>query len=165
MIADRKYVERDAFKGAMREVPGMVAIVTTGHASGRRGLTATAICSLSADPPSVLVCVNKGTSTHEMIARNGTFCVNMTASEHAPLAQRFSGKDGIYGAEKFSEGRWLELATGSPVLADAPVAFDCEVVSTVDYRTHSIFIGGVIASQVLPGRSALLYRNGGFAEI
>ena len=165
MIADRKFIERDAFKGAMREVAGTVAIVTTGNAADRRGLTATAICSLSIDPPSVLVCISKESNTHEMISRNGTFCVNMTAREHATLALRFSGKCGVRGEEKFSEGHWLKLATGSPVLADAPVAFDCEVVSTVDYQTHSIFIGGVIASQVLPGRSALLYRNGGFADI
>ena len=160
-----RYIEGDAFKGAMREVAGAVAIVTTGDAAGRRGLTATALCSLSADPPSILVCISKETATHEMIVRNGTFCVNMTASEHTQLALRFSGRDGVHGAEKFSEGRWRELVTGAPVLADAPVAFDCEVVSTVGYRTHSIFIGGVIASQVLPGRSALLYRKGAFAEV
>ena len=100
-----------------------------------------------------------------MITRNGTFCVNVTASEHAPLALRFSGKDGVHGAEKFLEGRWLELATGSPVLADAPAVFDCELVSAVNYRTHTIFIGGVVASQVSPGRSALLYRNGAFADL
>ena len=164
MTAARQYIEGDAFKGAMREVAGAVAIVTTGDAACRRGLTATALCSLSADPPSILVCISKETATHEMIVRNGTFCVNMTASEHTQLALRFST-----GMASMAPRSSRRAAGGSSSRARRcspmrPSPFPAR--SFRPWVSHaSIFIGGVIASQVLPGRSALLYRKGAFAEV
>ncbi|MFE0756767.1 flavin reductase family protein [Inquilinus sp. NPDC058860] len=159
------FVGQDDFRAAMRELAGGVAIVTTGTGDDRRGLTATAVCSLSAEPPTLLACVNRSAESHAAILRHGAFCVNLTAGEHQALAERFAGRAGVRGAERFAAGQWITLATGAPVLADAPAAFDCTVLDALERGSHTIFIGGVKAVHVTPRRPALVYRSGLFAAL
>lgn len=156
-------VDGDAFRAAMRELAAGVTIVTAGTADGRRGLTATAVCSVSADPPTLLACINRATDGHAAIAASGHFCVNVVAAEHRDLAERFAGRDGARGAARFERGDWDCLVTGAPVLADAVAAFDCRVVEALSWGTHTIFIGRVAATRVAPARPALVYRAGVFA--
>lgn len=151
------------FRVAMRELAAGVTIITAGREHGRRGLTATAVCSVSADPPTLLVCINRSAEGHAAITESGSFCVNVIAVEHQRLAERFAGRDGARGAERFEHGEWRALATGAPVLADAIAAFDCKLVQAIDAGTHTVFIGAVTATTVSPQRAALLYRAGSFA--
>ncbi|MDQ0513227.1 flavin reductase family protein [Ancylobacter amanitiformis] len=151
------------FRAAMRELAAGVTIITAGREDGRRGLTATAVCSVSADPPTLLVCVNRSAEGHAAIRESGAFCVNVIAAEHQCLAERFAGRDGARGAERFEHGEWRALATGAPVLADAVAAFDCQVIQAIDAGTHTVFLGAVTATTVSPQRAALLYRAGTFA--
>jgi len=156
-------VDADAFRAAMRELAAGVTIVTAGTADGRRGLTATAVCSVSADPPTLLACINRATDGHAAIAAAGHFCVNVVAAEHRDLAERFAGRDGSHGVERFERGDWDRLVTGAPVLADAVAAFDCRVVEAMSWGTHTIFIGRVAATRIAPARAGLVYRAGAFA--
>ncbi|MBB3771187.1 flavin reductase (DIM6/NTAB) family NADH-FMN oxidoreductase RutF [Angulomicrobium tetraedrale] len=151
------------FRAAMRELAAGVTIITAGRDGGRRGLTATAVCSVSADPPTLLVCINRSAEGHAAIRESGAFCVNVIAAEHQCLAERFAGRDGARGAERFEHGEWRSLATGAPVLADAVAAFDCQVIQAIDAGTHTVFLGAVTATTVSPQRAALLYRAGAFA--
>lgn len=151
------------FRTAMRELAAGVTIITAGRGAGRRGLTATAVCSVSADPPTLLVCINRSTDGHAAILEGGAFCVNVVGAEHRWLAERFAGRDGVRGAERFDHGEWRSLATGAPVLADAIAAFDCRVVQAVDGGTHTVFLGTVAATTASPERAALLYRGGSFS--
>ena len=148
----------EAFKRGMRQLAASVTIVTTEHDGERRGLTATAVCSLSASPPRLLVCVNRLASPHDLIAASGRFCVNVLAEEHAALSQRFAGAEA--GEARFAIGTWGTLATGAPMLQEALASFDCELLHQVEVETHSIFIGGVVAVVSHPGRRPLLYADG-----
>jgi flavin reductase (DIM6/NTAB) family NADH-FMN oxidoreductase RutF len=161
--ADLPCVDAGEFRAAMRELAAGVTIVTAGTADGRRGLTATAVCSVSADPPTLLVCVNRSTEGHAAIAQSRAFCVNVVGAEQRSLAERFAGRDGTHGAERFAFGRWDRLVTGVPVLGDAVAAFDCRVIEALSWTTHTIFIGAVAATRVSPARPSLIYRAGAFA--
>lgn len=162
MKRDLPSIDAEAFKIGMRRLAAGVTIVTAMHDGARNGLTATAVTSLSADPPHVLVCVNRSTTAHDLIHRGAALCVNLLAQEHRALAARFAGMDGIHGPERFDIGEWTSLVTGSPVLADALAAFDCVVAETVDSATHTIFIGRVVAIRAREDGRPLVYEAGRF---
>ncbi len=132
--------EREAFINAMAAMAGGVTIITTGHEDNRSGLTATAMCSLSADPPSVLVCVNKKAAAHDQLIAEGRFAVNVLAARHRDIALQFANTK-LSGAEKFGGGLWTTLSTGVPVLQNAAAVFDCTLDRVVDGYSHSVLIG------------------------
>ncbi|MGY3584100.1 flavin reductase (DIM6/NTAB) family NADH-FMN oxidoreductase RutF [Bradyrhizobium sp. USDA 4341] len=150
------------FRSAMRNVPGAVSIVTTGARPGRHGLTLTAGCSVSTEPSSVLVCVNKSAGAHDTIKQSGSFCWNILTADHAALAQKFAGQDGSKGDIRFSEGLWRELATGAPSLVEAICSFDCRVSGSHDAGSHTIFVGEVVAQATNADREPLVYVKGEF---
>ncbi|MBL8832989.1 MAG: flavin reductase family protein [Rhodospirillales bacterium] len=154
------------FKNAMRRLAAGVTIVATaGRKDGRCGLTATAVCSLSADPPQLLVCVNRDTAPNAAIARAGRFSVNVLATRHKALALRFAGVTGVQGDERFARGDWIAAATGAPVLADALAYFDCRLVDRVESGTHTVFIGEVRAAHSRKNGAPLLYAAGAFQAL
>lgn len=151
------------FKQAMRRLAAGVTIVTTRHGQVRGGLTATAVCSLSIEPPQLLVCVNRSAAAHALIAEGENLCVNLLAHKHHSLAARFAGQTGILGADRFDEGRWGQLKTGAPVLEDALASFDCVVSEKVAASTHTIFIGRVVDVHLRANGRPLLYAGGAWA--
>jgi flavin reductase (DIM6/NTAB) family NADH-FMN oxidoreductase RutF len=158
-------VAADAFKQGMRCLAAGVTIVTTLHDGLRNGLTATAVTSLSADPPQILVCVNRAAAAHDPIHRGSLMCVNVLAHAHQPLAARFAGQRGVYGEDRFGAGRWTTLVTGAPVLADALASFDCVVTERVQASTHTIFIGRVVGVRTRPKARPLVYASGTYARL
>lgn len=158
-------IDPSTFRAAMREFPAGVTIISAGKGTDRRGLTATAVCSLSAEPPALLVCVNRNSQCHDTILQYSAFGVNVLAGGGETLAARFAGHGGAKGAERFAEGSWIELLTGAPILADAAVAFDCTLREVLDGGSHSIFIGDVAAAHLNGQREALVYRAGQFSRI
>jgi flavin reductase (DIM6/NTAB) family NADH-FMN oxidoreductase RutF len=156
-------VSPDHFKQAMRRLAAGVTIVTTKHDDVRGGLTATAVCSLSIDPPQLLVCVNRSAAAHELIAEGENLCVNLLAHKHHGLAARFAGQTGVLGTDRFRAGRWKTLKTGAPVLEDALASFDCIVTEKVAASSHTIFIGRVVAVHLRENGKPLLYAQGTFA--
>lgn len=162
-MQDMTGMNAEVFKQAMRHCAGAVALVTVGRENGRRtGLTVTAVCSVSDDPPSLLVCVNRNASAHPRIREEGCFVVNFLGEEHGALALTFSGQKGIAGDARFSLGDWAARPCGAPVLADAIVAFDCQLREEFETKTHSIFIGSVRDVFVRTDASPLVYVRGGF---
>jgi flavin reductase len=160
---EAKPVDAGQFKAGMRTLAGAVNIITSAHAGHRYGMTATAVCSASAEPPTVLVCINKLSTTHGAIAKARAFCLNVLRSEAWELSTTFSGAQS--GEARFKSGNWTRLATGSPVLIDALVSFDCRVVKKLVHGTHTIFLGQV--EQVLFGQKGkpLLYSEGQYAKL
>jgi len=158
-------VDTEAFKAGMRCLASGVTIITTIHEGQRAGLTATAVCSLSVDPPQLLVCVSHKAEAHDIIHRGSVLCVNLLARQHRGLAARFAGQTGIAGAARFAEGAWCALCTGAPVLDDAVASFDCVVAERVESATHSIFIGRVVDVRVRPDLRPLIYAGGSYAEL
>lgn len=156
-------VSSQSFKEAMRHCAGAIALVTVGHETGRRtGLTATAVCSLSDDPPSLLICVNRNASAHPRIRSERCFGVSFLGDQHTALALAFSGQKGIDGDDRFSFGNWTTAATGAPLLQDAVVAFDCELRQEWETRTHSVFVGDIRNANFRCEAQPLLYLRGTF---
>jgi len=133
-----------------------VCVITTRYHGKPHGLTATAMSSVCADPPRLLICVNKTGSSHEMITASGTFCVNVLAEAQDTVAKAFAGMLGK-DFERFSVGEWDELVTGAPALMNATAVFDCEVKQIIDQFSHSIIIGEVLGARHAKGQDTLLY--------
>jgi len=167
----RRHVARKAlqpvtaaeFKSAMRQVASPVAVIAAQKGNTRAGLTATAVCSASADPPTILVCVNRDSSAEPIIAGSGAFSVNFLDEEQSGIARLFSTPD-LESDARFAQGVWKRGATGAPVLQGAISAFDCQVVEIVPCGTHSIFLGRVLAVDSTDN-SPLLYRDGFFQRL
>lgn len=150
------------FKTAMRLFPASVAVIATGVAPNRVGMTATAVCSLSAEPPQVLVCLNGQTATSYAIRENGSFSVNLLADVQAGLARRFAGMDGAVGDAKFANDDWETGALGVPILATALQSFACRMVRIHKEGTHFIVVGRVERLVIGQRDQALIYRDGAF---
>ncbi|VTU22834.1 NADH:FAD oxidoreductase [Variovorax sp. PBS-H4] len=147
------------FRQAMRRFTSSVSVVTASDGKSAGGLTATAISSLSMDPPTLLICVNKSAETHPLIDGTGRYCVNLLAQGQSFLAQKFAGAGGEKGLAKYVGVDFETLPSGSRALKGCLASFDCKVVATVDEASHSLFIGRV--SQVLIGQAhkPLLYGD------
>lgn len=147
------------FKEAMRRTASTVCVLTTVHDNRRWGLTATAVCSLSVEPPSLIVCVNRLAEAHVPITESCRIGVNFLAREDVAVAQRFSGAFGDKGEARFTGAEWFEIKTGVPLLQGALAALDCRVVQATDFHTHSVLFAEVRAI-VLGNRTApLIYAN------
>ena len=154
----------DGFRDAMSLLAGTVAVITAGGGEHRRGLTATAVCSVAVQPPTMLVCVNRYGEAHRAISEAARYCVNLLSEADQPVADAFAGKSGRAGAEKFSGAEWVDMPSGAPALASAMVSLDCEVVEALEAHTHTVFFGEVRGIRQGKGVAPLLhfgrrYRN------
>ena len=158
-------IDAAAFKKGMRHLAASVTLITTREGKLRGGLTATAVCSVSAEPPQILVCVNKTASAHDTIGKAGFFCVNILAPDHRKIAERSAGMDGVEGDERFGDmGEWSTLTTGAPVLKGCPVSFDCKLVSEVSAGTHTIYVGQIVDIALDAAAMPLVYADGNFVH-
>jgi len=157
MISDHE------FKLGLRQVASSVAIVTSRMGEVRNGLTATAVCSVSAEPPTMLACVNRNASAEAIISESGKFAINFLTEDQHAIARLFS-KSKLAADQRFAEGRWVSMVTGSPILEDTVASFDCEVEARIQSASHFIYIGRVVAV-TSSSQNALLYRDGLFRKL
>lgn len=153
-----------AYRQAMRELAGHVSVIATGSGAERTGFTATSVSSLSAEPPTLLVCLNRASSSYPVLERSGSFTVNVLHEGQKAIAERFSGAGGLKGVARYHGADWLTLASGAPALVGASAVFDCMLDELIERHTHAIVIGRVVAVAVQPGQPALLYRNGRYSS-
>ncbi len=153
------------FRDAMRQLAGGVCVVTVGAHEERTGLTATSVTSLCADPPTLLVCVNRESSSYQALTRCGVFAVNVLAADQREVAERFGGGSALKGSQRYQGGRWLVLATGVRCLADAAAVFECEVDERIERHTHAIVIGRVRHVLVGTGSGALVRWRGAYDQV
>jgi len=156
-------ISPEAYRAAMRFVPAAVTIITARHDGERNGLTATAVASVSAEPPQLLVCINRQASAEPLIAGSARFAVNVLSQDHRDLAERFS-RSKLPGDTGFETGRWIDLPSGVPALADAVAVFDCLMVQHSVLGTHSLFIAEVVGVSTVAGEP-LLYHAGRFRQL
>jgi len=151
-------IERKEFRDAMARLPAAVNIVTTDGAAGLGGFTASAVCSVTDSPPTLLVCMNRSVSSCYAFRENGVLAVNTLCGSQQDLSAIFAGFTGVDGAARFDAGVWRKLATGSPILEGAMVAFDARVTDVVEKGTHLVFFAEVEAIRTAEGvEAALLY--------
>lgn len=153
------------FREGMSRVAAAVHIITTDGPFGKAGLTATAVSSLSAEPPMLLACVKRSASAAPVLRQNGVFVVNTLAASHRELADLFAGRSGIRGAERFDTQNWLRGETGAPILPDALVSFECRVAQIIDESTHDIIIGNVVCVRLGDKSPHLLYADRNYATL
>lgn len=158
-------VTPELFTRGMRQLAAGVTLITTTDGARRAGLTATSVCSLSAEPPQLVVCVNRAVDAHDPIERNGIFAVNLLASDQRRLAEAFSGAAGVFGERRFDRACWSTLVTGAPVLTSCLASFDCRLAKAVPASTHTIFIGLVEAVVIEAKREPLVYVEGDYGLI
>ena len=129
----------------MRRFATTVSIISSTDDQGRlHGMSATAVTSVCDDPPTILVCINQSTATHRAVTRSGCFCINVLRSFHSELSRVFSGK--FRGGNRFLLGEWDRGADGLAFLRDAQANLFCKVDLSLDYGTHTIFLGAFMQS-------------------
>lgn len=136
------HIDPLVFREGMSRLPGGVTVITTGGPSGQYGFTATAVCSVSDSPPTLLVCVNRSTSAHDHILSHQCLAVNVLAETQDHLCSAFSSRKYTM-EERFALAHWNKGTTGAPLLEDALVSFDCRISKIIDTSTHSIIIADV----------------------
>ncbi len=153
------------FRLAMRRLASTVSIISTTDTAGRRhGMAATAVNSVTMDPPTVLVCVNRSASIHEPLLEREQFCINMLMNGHEDLVAAFSGK--MQGEERFTLGEWRQDdATGMPYLDDAQSSLVCQVETVTPVGTHSVILARVLDARVADPVAPLLYADGRLARL
>jgi len=153
-------VPRERFIEGMRQAATGVTVVTTDGPAGRQGATVSAMCSVSADPPSLLVCIYGPGRTARAIVENGAFCVNLLSEPQGLLAELFAGRT---EAEPFAASSWTTLETGAPALDGAVAAFDCRLANRFEHGSHGVFVGSVVAVTVGRGLP-LVYADRSFCR-
>lgn len=151
-----------AFRAVMRRFATGVTVVTTLADGIPKGFTANSFASVSAEPPTILICVNRQSRSHPVISRAGKFCVNILRLDQQHVAERFATHvvEDPFATVPYRNGR-----TGSPVFVDALAYLDCTLVEEISAGTHTIFIGEVVACDAREGSPLgyfdAAYRNFG----
>lgn len=152
------------FVSAMGLAATGVSVVTTDGPAGRFGLTVSAVSSVSAEPPLVLICINRKSPAVAALDGNGTFAVNLLAAHNRAYAETFSGRPREGRPFDFANHPWRDGDTGLPLVVDATAVFECATHESIDAGTHRIYIGRVLAAhrgQAEP----LVYCNRAFRRI
>ncbi|MCP3367534.1 flavin reductase family protein [Bradyrhizobium cajani] len=153
------------FRGAMRHLTGGVSVITAGRGKDITGMTVTSVTSLSVEPPTLLVSINRDASSFPLIRRHSAFGVNILNADQLDVAERFAGKAGLKGADRFAGARWVTGISGVPLLADALSAFDCEVEEIIERHSHGIVIGRVRDIRNSTRSAALAYWHGQYVAV
>jgi len=151
------------FRHAMSRLGAAVNIITTDGPAGRAGFTASAVCSVTDEPPTLLVCLNRSASVYQTVKDNGVLCVNVLGAGHQDISNLFGGKTPM--DERFAAGQWWVGPSGSPVLEDAGVSFDCRLSQISEVGTHDVLICEVMSITVGEAARSLIYFNRQYHEL
>src|ERR1700748_1164166 len=159
-IAIDRHISAGDFRGAMRHLTGGVSVITVGRAEDITGMTVTSVASLSVDPPTLIVSINREASSWPILKRQGFFGVNILAAHQLEIAERFTGKGGLKCGDRFTGAQWNKRVSGVPLLVGALAAIDCEVEDIVERHSHALVIGRVLDIQLSPRGGGLAYSQG-----
>ncbi|TCZ65906.1 flavin reductase [Roseicella aquatilis] len=138
-------ITRQEFRDAMARLGAAVNIITTDGPAGRGGFTASAVCSVTDEPPTLLICMNRNATAAPRLKENGTVCVNVVTAAQKEAAMVFAGVTKCPMEERFLAGNWSRLATGAPALDGAIESLDCRVAEIVEKGTHLVIFAEVAA--------------------
>jgi flavin reductase (DIM6/NTAB) family NADH-FMN oxidoreductase RutF len=147
-------VDDAKFKHALSHFASGVTIVTTEHEGTDYGLTVASFASLSLNPPLVLVCISKSSSSHDPIAKSQKFGVSILGSDQEAISGRFAAR----GGDKFAGVDVRRGSTGVPLVGNALATLECRVHEQVIGGDHSIFIGEVVDTETREGAPLLYFR-------
>lgn len=150
----------EAFRNAMRHLAGAVCVVSTSGPAGKHGLAATAVCSVCAEPPTVLAVINRTSRTHPHIVENGTFSINILSKQQSHIAKLMASKSD----DQFAQVPHRVTNDGAILIEDTLGQFHCRILSKHDVGTHTIFVGGILSGSV-GGGAPLIYYNANFCNL
>jgi flavin reductase (NADH) len=148
--------DRTDFREAMAHLPAGVNILTTDGPSGRCGITVSAVCSVTDQPPTVLVCVNQSSATHDIFSGNRRVCVNVLGGQHEELARHFSGATRVPMPERFAWDIW-DPQESLPVLREAVVNIIGVIRDRKPMGSHSVMFVEVERVHVRQGDSLVYF--------
>ena len=157
-------IEATDFRNAMSFLTTAVNMIATDGQAGMHGFTASAVCSVTDTPPTLLVCMNQSSRSHAQFVENKVLSVNVLSTQHEQLSNAFASSK-FTSEERFQFGEWGTLQTGSPVLQDALVSFDCAIQEIQNVGTHSIFLCRVLAIQHSEQEESLVYFNRAYYQV
>lgn len=133
------------FLTAMSALAATVCVVAASTPTGERyGITATAVCSLSTEPPQLVACVNRSSSIAKALSGTGWFSVNILSGTQEDVAATFAGRTGRRGSDRFDDEQWSMHVTGTPTLHGAAASCVCHVSNSIHQASHLVLIGRVL---------------------
>lgn len=153
------------FRDAMASLSAAVNIITTNGTAGKCGLTATAVCSITDSPPTMMIAINHHSQTNNTLKENGVACINILANEHEETAKDFAGFTQLDIEERFSRHHWSEGEFNLPVLHNSLATLQGKIIQTLEMGTHSLFFIEVSNIQNRVGGSALAYFSRTFHSL
>jgi len=160
---EQPLVSNAEFRTAMSSMASTVSIVTASHDGQVLGRTATAVMSLAATPPSVLVSIDIESRLADLMAKSGRFSLAMLAQDQAVIGDVFAGKLG--DMDRFTFGIWGQWPSGNPQLYGAVTTLDCEIIGSIETGTHVLFAGGIIEVETIASKSPLLWHRHGYHRV
>ena len=149
-------LDKTSYRAAMAQLGAAVNVITGSGSQGRVGCTVSAVCSVTDEPPTLLVCINRSSQNNQALKDAGALCVNVLSAEQRFIAEQFAAKH-ISVEARFGSAEWDVLATGAPVLRGALASLDCEIISTTEVGTHTVFACAVKAVRSGPSGDGLMY--------
>ncbi|MCC0021415.1 MAG: flavin reductase family protein [Nitratireductor sp.] len=154
--------EAEGFRDGMRRLAAAVNIIATMSDGKPCGMIATAVCSVSADPPMLLACINRSATSFAEINDARCFSVNVLRESQYPLVKKFFESE---RTKRFDHFEWAKMKTGAPAIEDALVSFDCQIEQSIEAGSHAVFIGRVVDVRTCEVNNPLLYFNGNYAVL
>lgn len=153
------------FREAMSSLSAAVNIITTNGSAGKCGLTATAVCSITDSPPTIMIAINRNSKTNATLKENGVVCINILAKEHEETAMDFAGVTQLDIEERFRRHAWCIGEHQLPVLQDSLSNLQGKITHTMEMGTHSLFFIEVSNIHNRMGGAALAYFSRSFHTI
>jgi flavin reductase len=154
---------KNDYRNAMARLGAAVNIITTDGPAGRAGFTASAVCSVTDEPPTLLICLNRSASVYPAFQANGVLCVNVLGAGQQALSGVFGGKTPM--DDRFAAADWRVTDTGAPVLEGAAVSFDCRVVRSTSVGTHDVLFCEAVAIRIGAAAHGLIYFDRRYHDI
>lgn len=157
--------EQVKFRNAMAHLPAAVSIITSDGIAGRCGITASAVCSVTDSPPTILVCINRNSAMHDVFKENGHLCVNVLTDEQEQMAMHFSGATKIPMEERFSWDVWEDTVFKQPALKAALVKLQGRIKECKTVGSHSVMFVELDIVDVSEEKDSLIYFNRLFHKV
>jgi flavin reductase len=157
-------VDKATFRDAMAGLGAAVNIITSDGEAGRAGCTASAVCGVTDEPPTLLVCINRSSRNNAAFRDNGRLCINVLSAEQQTLAAKFA-TSALSMEGRFAAAQWDTLVTGAPALHGAVASLDCEIESVTEVGTHTVFFCAVKAARIRDGCDALIYYGRNYHRV
>lgn len=156
---------QQAFRNAMAHLSAAVNVITSNGPAGRCGITATAVCSVTDSPPTLMLCINRNSEMNTVFKANGRLCVNVLSGEHEEVARHFAGMTEVPMERRFALHDWREGLAGLPVLHGALANLQGRIAEVQEIGTHSVLLLELEDIQVLEQGDGLVYFSRSFHRL